>query len=230
MIKAVLWDLDNTLLDFSAAERNAVRKCYSGFGLGECTDEMVRRYSAINLRYWEKLERGELSRPEILRGRFAEFLTSCGRDPAIAEEFNLEYEHRLTETVVFMSGARETVEALRGRVIQCVVTNGNKVVQIPKLERSGLGEIMDGVFISELLGAEKPGKVFFDKVFASLPGVTPGETLIVGDSLTSDMLGGVNAGVRTCWYNPAGKCNDRGIQVDFEIRDLREVPEIVGNN
>ncbi|MBQ7737556.1 MAG: YjjG family noncanonical pyrimidine nucleotidase [Oscillospiraceae bacterium] len=228
MIRHVLWDLDGTLLDFLSAERAAVKKCFAIFGLGECTDEMAARYSAVNVRYWEKLERGEMTREEILPGRFREFLTSCGRDGGLAERFNLEYEERLTDTVIFLPGARETVEALRGRVVQSIVTNGNKIVQIPKLRASGLGEIMDHVFISELMGAEKPTRAFFDAVFAELGEPDPGEVLIVGDSLTSDMLGGVNAGIRTCWYNPAGKPNPRNIPVDYEIREISRVTEITG--
>ena len=136
MIRTVLWDLDGTLLDFKASESAAIKKCFEIFGFGECTDEMVARYSAVNMRHWEMLERGERTRDEILCGRFEEFLTSCGLDGSAAEAFNLEYEERLTDTVRFLPGAKETVEALRGRVRQCVVTNGNRLVQYPKLRRS----------------------------------------------------------------------------------------------
>ena len=227
MIRAVLWDLDGTLLDFKAAESAAIRKCFGLFRFGACTDEMVSRYSAINVRYWEKLERGEMKRAEILRGRFEEFLASCGLDPGKAEAFNLAYEGALTDTVRYMPGARETVEALRGKVIQCIVTNGNAVVQHPKLRASGLDGLMDHVFISEELGAEKPSAAFFAHVFAALPGIAPEECLIVGDSLTSDIRGGVNAGVRTCWYDPTGANNNTEVTPDHVIAELTRVPELI---
>ena len=227
MIRAVLWDLDGTLLDFKASESAAIRKCFGLFGFGACSKEMIARYSAINVRHWEMLERGERKREEILRGRFEEFLSSCGLDSTRAEEFNLAYEEALTDTVEFLPGAMETVEALRGKVVQCIVTNGNKLVQYPKLRRSGLDRVMEHVFISEELGAEKPTKAFFDRVFDALGSIAPEECLIVGDSLTSDMRGGVNAGVRTCWYNPIGAENRTEVVPDHEITRLGQVVELI---
>ncbi len=110
---------------------------------------------------------------------------------------------------------------------QCVVTNGNKLVQIPKLRRSGLDALMDGVFISEVLGAEKPTRAFFDKVFEALGDRDPAHYLIVGDSITSDMRGGVNALIRTCWYNPHHAPNPSDLVLDYEIDRLEQVPEII---
>ena len=106
---------------------------------------------------------------------------------------------------------------------QCVVSNGTVVAQTKKLTRSGLGALMDGVFLSEQLGAEKPKKEFFDQVFAAIGPVEKGETMIVGDSLTSDIRGGDNAGIVTCWYNPEGIKAPEGYRIDHEIRDLHEV-------
>lgn len=226
MIRAVLWDLDGTLLDFKAAESAAIQKCFRSFGFGECPDETVARYSAINVRYWEKLERGEMTRAGILTGRFREFLASCGLAADRAADFNEAYEQALTDTVVFLPGALTVVEALRGRVRQCVVTNGNAVVQYPKLRRSGLDKLMDGVFVSEELGAEKPTKAFFDVVLTALA-LSPEECLIVGDSLTSDMRGGVNAHLRTCWYNPRGSANHTEVKPDCEIRSLEQVLDLL---
>ena len=137
-IKAVLWDVDGTLLDFLAAEREAIKTCFSLFGLGECTDEMIAQYSAINVRWWQALERGEYTKPEILVGRFAEFFTARGIDTAVAPAFNAEYQLRLGDTIKFCPHALETVQALRGIAAQCAVTNGTKIAQDKKLERSGL--------------------------------------------------------------------------------------------
>ena len=110
---------------------------------------------------------------------------------------------------------------------QCVVSNGTVVAQTKKLTRSGLGALMDGVFLSEQLGAEKPKKKFFDQVFAAIGPVEKGETMIVGDSLTSDIRGGVNAGIQTCWYNPKGHTAPPELRIDYTVSDIAEVLQIV---
>ena len=225
-IKAVLWDVDGTLLDFLAAEREAIKTCFSLFGLVECTDEMIAQYSAINVRWWQALERGEYTKPEILVGRFAEFFTARGIDTAVAPAFNAEYQLRLGDTIKFCPHALETVQALRGIAAQCAVTNGTKYAQTIKLARSGLDKLLSPIFISDDIGAEKPSARFFEAVFASLDGIAPEEMLIVGDSLTSDMCGGRNAGIPTCWYNPRRLPPD-DLPVDFVIEDLAEVLQIV---
>ncbi len=225
-IKAVLWDVDGTLLDFLAAERAAIRTCFSVFRLGECTDEMIAEYSAINLRWWEALERGEVTKPEVVVGRFEEFFASRGIDTSVAAAFNTEYQRRLGDTIVFCPNALETVLALRGSVVQCAVTNGTKYAQTIKLARSGLDKLLSPIFISDDIGAEKPSARFFEAVFASLDGIAPEEMLIVGDSLTSDMCGGRNAGIPTCWYNPRRLPPD-DLPVDFVIEDLAEVLQIL---
>ena len=226
-IKAVLWDVDGTLLDFLASEKAAIKKLFGVYGLGECTDEMVAEYSAINVRWWEMLERGEKTKPEILVGRFAEFFASRGIDTSVAPAFNAEYQVRLGDTIVFCPHALETVQALQGKVLQCAVTNGTKVAQTKKLAKSGLDRLLDPIFISEDIGAEKPTQAFFAPVFETLQDIRPDEMLIVGDSLTSDMRGGTNTGIRTCWYNPHKKTAPETLHLDYIITDLAEVADIV---
>ena len=227
MIRAVLWDVDGTLLDFLAAERAAIRRCFEIFRLGECTDAMLEDYSAINVRWWERLERGEYTKPEILVGRFREFFAKYGLDLSAAEPFNEEYQVRLGDTIVFFPGALETLHALKGRVLQCAVTNGTKTAQRRKLSLSGMDKIFDRVFISDDLGVEKPSAAFFEKVFAGIGPIPPREVLIVGDSLTSDIRGGLNAGIRTCWYNPWDRENTDRLPIDYMIASLSEVPALI---
>lgn len=226
MIKTILWDVDGTLLSFREAERAAILACFESRGLGVCTEEMVRRYSRLNARYWERLELGELTKPQVLRGRFVEFFAAEGIE-ADPDAFNAEYQLRLGDTICYIDDSYELVKRLRGRVRQYAVTNGTVTAQEKKLARSGFDRLLDGVFISDRVGVEKPGKVFFDRVFDAVGPCDPAETMIVGDSLTSDMQGGMNAGIVTCWYNPRGLPNDRGVRVDHEIRDLREVEALL---
>lgn len=230
MIKVVLWDVDGTLLDFKAAEKAAIKKLFSRFGLGVCTDEMISEYSQINVRYWKMLERGEMTKPQILTGRFREFFSLYGLDTGVAEAFNDEYQVRLGDTICFHDGALETVGALRGRVLQCAVTNGTKIAQDRKLRESGLDKLFDYIFISDVLGVEKPNVEFFDKVFSEIGDYDKNEILIVGDSLTSDIRGGNNAGILTCRFNPGHLGSDAGVRIDYDIDKLSDVLKIIGKS
>jgi len=227
MIKVLLWDIDGTILDFLAAEKEAMKKCFQICGLGECTDEMIAKYSKINRKYWEMLERGEITKPEVLVGRFEEFFASEGIITDCAPKFNKEYQVRLGDTICFQDNAYELLKRLKGSVKQYAVTNGTKVAQDRKLKLSGLIDIFDYVFISEELGVEKPGIGFFEKVWEKIGTYEPNEVMIIGDSLTSDMQGGNNAGILCCWYNPKGVVNDKGVRIDYEINDLQKVRKII---
>ena len=227
MIKVILWDIDGTLLSFKLAERAAIRACFERFGLGEITDGMLAEYSAINARYWKRLELGELTKPQVLRGRFEEFFRAYGLDTGCVDDFNAEYQVRLGETVVFNDNAKELVERLRGRVRQYAVTNGTLVAQRGNLKKSGLDRLLDDVFISDVVVVDKPGKAFFDAFFGAIGTYEPDEVLIVGDSLTSDIKGGNNAGILCGWYNPNGAPVPEDLRVDYDIRDLNAVELIL---
>ena len=227
MIQTILWDVDATLLDFHAAEKAAILKLFRQFHLGECTEEMLQRYANINRGYWERLERGELTRDQVLVGRFQEFFEKEELDVSAAPAFNEAYQSSLGDTIVYRDDSYHIIKSLRGKVKQYVVSNGTIVAQEKKLRLSGLGELMDGVFLSEELGIEKPNKAFFDKVFKEIGDMDRDTVLIVGDSLTSDIRGGNNAGIRTCWYNPGNAALIEGVHVDYEITDLHEVYDLL---
>lgn len=224
MIKVILWDIDATLLNFKQAERHAMDKCFSLFGLGECTDELLARYAVINQSYWKRLEKGEVTREQVHFGRFHDFFEAEGMKPAgTVEEFNHQFQIGLGEGVFFNDNGYDLVKRLQGKYKQYVVTNGSLVAQELKLKKSGLGPLMDGVFISEQIGAEKPSKAFFDAVWENIGTYEKDEVVIIGDSLTSDIQGGNNAGIKCIWYNPEGKENTTGYKVDYEIQDLNQV-------
>ena len=229
MIKTLLWDLDNTLLDFPAAEHAAIRQAFAAFHLGPCPEDRIARYAALNDRYWKQLERGEITKAELLTQRFVEFFQTegiAGPDPAA---FNRTYQNYLGETVIFLDHSDALLRDLHGQVRQYLVTNGARRVQEKKLARSGLGAFLDGLFISEDIGAEKPSLDFFRPVLQALGDPPREELRLVGDSLTSDMAGGLRAGIPCCWYNPKGAPLPPDMAIRYDIRDLNEVRAIVAN-
>lgn len=227
MIKAILWDIDGTLLDFIAAEKEAIKSCFRHFGIGEATDEMIGRYSVINKKYWKRLEAGEIDKQTVLRGRFEEFFKSEGIDFNDFDALNNEYQTRLGDTICFFDNSYDIVKSLRGRVKQYAVTNGTVRAQTKKLKASGLGELLDGILISDEIGHEKPTNEFFDFVFASIGEYKKDEIIIIGDSLTSDMRGGNNSGILCCWYNRNHESSSDGLRIDFTIDNLNQVYDII---
>lgn len=229
MIKTLLWDIDGTLLDFGKAEVYGIRKCFEIFQLGECSDEMLSRYSAINHKYWLMLERGELTKTQVLRGRFEEFFKTENMNFQKIDDFNLEYQFRLGDKVFFCDNGLETVTTLKGKYKQYAVTNGTYIAQQRKLTQSGLINIFDDVFISDKIGFEKPNVEFFNAVQQKIGNFNKDEVMIIGDSLSSDMKGGNNAGILCCWYNPHNIENKSNIKIDFEINDISEILHILEN-
>lgn len=227
MISTILWDVDDTLLDFGAAESAAIKRLFAEFGLGPCTDDMVRAYSAINDSLWKRLERGEMTKRQVQISRFEIFFAQQGLDGTLADAFNMRYQVCLGDTIVYRDDSLRVVEALRGRVKQYVVSNGTVVAQSKKLRLSGLGALMDGVFLSEELDAVKPSKAFFEAVFDVIQPASLRDVIIVGDSLTSDIQGGINAGIVTCWYNPSRKARPEGYRIDHEINDLHQLFDVL---
>lgn len=223
----LLWDIDGTILDFEAAERNAMIALFEQFELGSCTDAMLKRYSEINKRYWLALERGEMKKEEILIGRFREFFKKEGLREELAEAFNKAYQVALGDTIVFRDDAMGILQKQKMSCKIIIVTNGTAVAQQKKLDKSGLRELADYIFISEMVGYEKPSIHFFEKVITEVGIVDLSQAIIIGDSLTSDIQGGYNIGIDTCWYNPKGLDNKSELKPNYTIRNLHELEQIV---
>lgn len=220
----ILLDVDDTLLDFQAAEACAIRDTLAARSI-PATGENVALYSRVNRSWWEKFERGECEKGDLLWRRFAEFFARIGVDfdPKAAHR---DYHENLGGYAFLVPGAEELCRELKKRGHRLyVVTNGTAHIQHRRLGASGLERCMDGVFISEEMGSQKPAPAFFDKVFAALDWPDKQSCVILGDSQTSDMLGGKNAGIATCWYDPKGAERTGGW--DFVIGSLEEFLEVV---
>lgn len=224
MIDTILFDLDDTLLDFSRDERAALSDTLLHFGITP-SEEIIEEYIRINVSCWKRLERGEWTRKEVLIGRFAELYALLGRtvDPSETQSY---YEERLSKEGSYIPGATELLDSLSGSYRLYAVSNGNTLVQDGRIAITGIDRYFGGIFISERVGADKPKREFFDRVFAEIGG-SRDRCVIVGDSLTSDVLGGINAGIHTVYYNPREKTNDTGILPEYEIRSLCELTEIL---
>ena len=218
MIEFLFLDLDDTILDFHKAERAAISKTFREFGI-EPTDEVLQRYSLINKACWHKLELGEWVREQVLVKRFEllfqEYGIHCdGTQVARAYEKNLSVGHW------FLPGAEEAVATLSKKYRLFLASNGTASVQKGRMTSANLYRFFEKVFVSQDIGHNKPSKAYFDGCFSQIPDFDPAQAIILGDSLTSDILGGIHAGVRTCWFNPKRHPRRADIIPDFEIRSL----------
>ncbi|MBQ9685186.1 MAG: YjjG family noncanonical pyrimidine nucleotidase [Oscillospiraceae bacterium] len=214
----VLLDLDNTILDFDIAERTALSRALTRLGV-PFDDETLRRYNQINLRHWEMLEDGIITREQVLYMRFEALYREIGVDcdPHLTQQY---YETLLAEGHWFLPGAEEMLEALYGPYRLALCSNGTQTVQDGRIESAGIAHYFEKIFVSEHMGANKPEKRYFELCFAALPDFDPKRCIIVGDSLTSDIRGGKNAGILTCWFNPRHKAVRVGMEPDYEIDAL----------
>ena len=225
MMEFLFLDLDDTILDFHKAERLAISRTFRSFGL-EPTDQVLERYHVINRQHWERLERGELTRDQVLTGRFQMLFEELGI-PAQPQAIAKGYEHNLGLGHYFLPGAKEALDTLRGKYRLFLASNGTASVQHSRLTSAGLYPYFEEVFVSQALGANKPSRAFFDACAARIPGYDPRKALMVGDSLTSDILGGINAGMKTCWVCPRGTQGRPDIVPDYRIEALSQLPELL---
>jgi len=203
MFEILLIDLDDTILDFKKQEYVAIRKTLSDAGL-EPTEAVCARYSAINDWHWKQLEKGTITRDEVLYGRFRVLFEEMGisADPV---KTSRAYMENLGNGHYFLPGAKEAVRTLGQKYRVFLASNGTSVVQKRRIQSAGLERMVEGIFVSQDAGVNKPGKGFFDYCFAHIPDFDIQKVLMVGDSLSSDILGGQNAGIPTCWVAPKDK-------------------------
>lgn len=225
VIKNVLLDLDDTILDFKKAESQALCKTLCSLGI-EPSQHIVQLYSDYNLSQWKRLERGEITRAEVKVNRYRLLFDDLGVDVS-PEKATQIYEDNLCIGHYFIQGAPEMLKKLKDRFDLYLVSNGTKRVQEGRLSSAGISGCFKEIFISENVGYNKPSKGFFDFCFSRIPDFKKEETVIIGDSLTSDILGGINSGIKTVWFNPNRNKNDSDIKPDYEISSLDEAEKLL---
>ncbi len=225
MVEFLLLDLDDTILDFRWAEDQAIRRTFVDFGI-DPTDEVVALYRQINWDHWRRLETGELDREQVRVGRFAVLFEALGMsgDALSCADTYVKY---LSQGHKFLPGAEETLKRLAEKYRLFLVTNGNPPVQYGRLASAGISHYFEKIFISYEIGHNKPSVEFFDTCFTQIPGFDKARAMIIGDSQGSDMQGGTNAGIATCWINPNHWERREGVRIDHEIESLAQVEEIL---
>lgn len=228
MIPCVLLDMDDTLLDFKKAEARALSKSLTELGIGH-DETVLRRYSQINLEHWERLENGEITREQVLLGRFQQLLSELREDNADPVELRDRYEYNLSQGHDFVEGAEEVLKILFDRYRLFLVSNGTAIVQKGRLASAGITPFFERIFISEEIGVNKPEREYFERCFRQIPDFDRNRCVIVGDSLTSDIRGGINAGIHTCWFNLRNNPQREGITPEIQIHTLSELPAALEN-
>lgn len=227
MIKNILFDLDETILDFHLAERLALIETLEYLGI-EAKEETLKRYSELNLAHWRLLEEGKLSREEVKVGRYEALFKEIGAD-CCAKAATSYYERQLGTGHYFIDGAEEVLNILSDKYRLYIVTNGTESVQKSRIASAGIGRFFDNIFISQEIGFDKPSVEFFKHCFSKIDKFRKSETIIVGDSLTSDIQGGKNAAIKTIWFNHRNAVNLLDIVPDYEIKKLLDLPELLNN-
>ena len=224
MIEYLFLDLDDTILDFHKAERIAISRTIREFGV-EPTEEILARYHQINKWHWEQLELGKLTRAQVLVNRFGVLFAELGVE-VDAAKCAKAYEGNLSQGHWFLPGAEEAVERLSKKYRLFLASNGTAVVQHGRMTSANLYRFFEQVFVSQDIGHNKPSKEYFDGCFARIEGFDRERALIAGDSLTSDIQGGINAGIQTVWVNPEHKpCGQ--IRPDHEIEALHQLEALL---
>jgi 2-haloacid dehalogenase len=224
--KWLLLDADGTLFDYDRAEATALQKAFEQFGY-EFQPEYAVAYRRINYEMWLQFEQGKVSQ-DCLRTRRFELLFEAVHIESDPVKFSARYIQNLAEGSYLINGAEKVVKSLVGQVGLVLITNGLKEVQRSRLARSTISDCFSDVVISDEVGAAKPDTRIFQAAFERIGNPKKEDVLIVGDSLTSDIKGGNEYGIDTCWFNPAGMARNQDVEIQYEIRRLDELWAIVG--
>ena len=225
MIEYLFLDLDDTILDFRMAERVALEKTLTAFQIPP-TEERLQRFSTINMRCWKEAEQGLLTRERLKSIRFEQLFAEfhLDADPLAVSD---AYMIHLGQGHWFLPGAEEAVKRLSQKYRLFLASNGTLSVQKGRMESAKLYPFFEKCFVSEELGAWKPHREFFTRAFAQIPGFDPSRAMMAGDSLRSDIQGGINAGISTCWINTNGYPPRPNIIPDYEIQSLSQLEAIL---
>ena len=215
----LLFDVDDTLLDFQKAEFESFKMLLSEFNI-PYTDEYYKIYHDENRRLWKEYELGNIKRNEIFERRLIPLFNhlNIDADPVI---YSYEFLNYLSKHAFLLGNSYEVLEKLSKTHKLYIITNGEPKVQYPRLAAVNFNQFFSGIFVSEEIGHSKPHKEFFDYVSERIEGFDKNKALVIGDSLTSDIIGSINYGLDTCWFNPHKK--ESTLNITYEIKEIDEL-------
>lgn len=226
MIKAIFLDVDNTLLDFGQCSLQSIELACKKHGV-DFNDKLVETFHRINNGLWKALEEGSITRAWLHENRWNLIFNEIGGIDADGELFEKDFFEGLHTIAIPVDGAKELVEYLAGKYELYVVSNAEYFQQVNRLEKCGMLKYIKKIFVSADIGHTKPHKEFFDACYAALPNLKTEETVIIGDSLSADIIGGINYGIKSCWFNFKNDPVPTDINIDWVTDSLRKIPDFL---
>lgn len=222
----IIFDIDETLMDFKKTEQTAVRSCLLDAGVDYDEEIHLKVYKEINSKLWKELEEGKINQHELNFERFEKTIDyfNLDFDPEIMAD---NFIHYASETAFLYDGALELVKKVKEKYKTAVITNGFSKIQNGRLKLFGLFPLFDGIVISEEVKCSKPDKKIFEYTFEMMNITDPKTCLIIGDSLNSDIQGGINAGIDTCWFNPSEKPLNEDIVPTYTVKNYEEILDVL---
>ena len=231
MIKAVFMDIDNTILDFDAYVKDAMCTGFEKFGLKKYKEWMFDEFLRINTGLWKQIEDGAITFEKLKKIRWNLIFKELGIDfdGVVFEDYFRKF---LFDSAIPIDGAEEILKYLSEKYIVCAASNGPYEQQVHRIKISGFGEYFTELFISEAVGVAKPSKLFFDYGIKTLNNnsnieIKSDEIIMIGDSLTSDMKGGIDSGMKVCWVNRRKQPAPDNLKLDYIVESLEEIKEIL---
>ena len=225
MIEFLFLDLDDTILDFRGGEKTAIARTLRAFGLAP-SEAVMERYHHINDWHWKQLELGKMTREQVLKGRFQVLFREMGIS-ADSDACAKAYTENLSRCHELLPGAKDALEGPKKKYRLYLASNGTAWVQHRRIAEAQLAPYFEQIFISQEIGFNKPNLGYFEGCFAKIPDFDPKKAMIVGDSLSSDIQGGINAGIKTCWVNPGHSPVPESLKPDYEIENLSQLEELL---
>lgn len=231
MLKCILIDIDNTLLSFDEYVKETMKKGFEKFGIGVYNDEMFFVFNQINTDLWQSIERGEINFGELQKVRWNRIFERLGFS-ADGELFEKYFRDCLFNSAIPEDGAMDLLKYLFDKYTLCVASNGPYHQQVNRLKISGMLPYFSHVFVSEEIGYSKPSEEFFNECISrinmkSIQEIKPSEIMIIGDSLSSDISGGIRVGIQTCFYNPYDKLIPSTLNANYNVKSLNEIKNII---
>ena len=224
--KWLQFDVDNTLLDFSKASKESLFKTYEDYSM-QCNEEVYSIYKTENAKVWVAFEEKKINTTELRKIRFAEFFNVMGIKGIDPFEFNAQYLQNLVAVSQAYNGAVELVDELRQDYLVSIITNGLKEVQRPRLKQVGMIDLFHSIVVSDEINIAKPDVGFFEHTYDTIDNPPhKSEILVVGDNLMSDILGGHNFGVDTCWISH-GKENSSSVKPTYSIDTVFDIESVL---